>query len=385
MAYLSKKEEEKTCRLSLLNRSKRIVVKVGSAVLVSGSTMNLEVIDSLAQQISDLKKNGREVVLVSSGAVAAGRQKFNYYPNGDISLQEKQAMAAIGQSYLMHIYDEAFLRHSQAIAQILLTHDDLADRNRYLNFKNTLNTLLKLGVTPIINENDSVATEELQFGDNDNLAALVTNLIEADLLICLTDVYGLFTADPERVKNAKPVHTVTEVTAEIEAMAGNSKSALGTGGMQSKISAAKKVASGGGGSFIGYGKNPKILSLLFKGDMVGTFFLPRRKRLQGRKQWIAYVLKPQGKIWLDGGAVKAICNLGKSLLPSGVTKVTGKFISGEAIQCIDNDGKIIGVGLASYGAKDIQRILGAKSELIDEILGYKQSDEIIHRDNLVIL
>jgi glutamate 5-kinase len=372
-------------RQTSFDNAKRVVIKVGSAVLTNGNSMNLDVIDSLAHEISFLHHSGREIILVSSGAVAAGRKRLNLLDNQNITLPEKQALAAIGQSNLMHIYDNAFTKHDIKIAQILLTHDDLDHRDRYLNFKNTIFTLLKMGVVPIINENDTVSTEELQFGDNDNLAALVTNLVEGDMFICLTDVDGLYTSNPVTNPDANPVYTVEEVTEKIEAMASHSKSILGTGGMHSKIIAAKKVAAGGGSSFIGPGRKKDVLKKLFSGEMIGTFFLPRRNRLQGRKQWIAFVLKPRGILKLDIGACKALCSGGKSLLPSGVLQVEGTFLAGDSVQCVNENNKIIAVGITNYRAEDISRIQGFRSEKIEQILGYKDSDVIIHRDNLVVL
>lgn len=385
MSYDTTKEAGLKIRRGFFEASRRIVIKVGSAVLSSGKSMNMEVIDSLSKDISLLHDSGREVVLVSSGAVAAGRQKIGHNEDPGVSLQEKQALAAIGQSHLMHLYDMAFALHNKKIAQVLLTHSDLAHRDRYLNFKNTISTLFRMGVIPIINENDTVSTEELQFGDNDNLGALVTNLIEGDMFICLTDVECLFTANPTIAMDSKPVYTVTEVTEEVIGMAGHSTSSLGTGGMRSKILAAQKVASGGGASLIGPGKCVGVLTSVYKGEMLGTFFLPRRKRLQGRKQWIAYVLKPKGKIRLDVGACRAVRNGGKSVLPSGILSVSGEFSAGESIQCVDENDTAFAVGLANYRASDIRLIQGEKSERILEILGHKEGDVIIHRDNLVVL
>ncbi len=372
-------------RQTLFDKAKRVVVKVGSAVLTSGEGMNLEVIENLAQEVSFLHNSEREVILVSSGAVAAGRKKIELPDQVEVNIKEKQAFAAIGQSNLMHLYDTAFSRHDKKIAQILLTHSDLADRDRYLNVRNTILTLFKLNVIPIINENDTVSVEELRFGDNDNLGALITNLIEADMFICLTDVAGLYNGNPANDRNAQPIYTVSEVTPEIEAMAGNVKSSLGTGGMHSKILAAKKVSAGGGSSFIGPGREKRILQQLFSGEMVGTFFLPKKERMQSRKQWIAHVLKPQGAIIIDDGACRAIRNQGRSLLPSGILEVEGIFGIGEAVYCRDVKKNKIAVGLVNYSSENIERIKGARSDKIIEILGYKDSDEIMHRDNLVTL
>ncbi len=385
MSFDTRKNNGQKWRLKYLQEAKRVVIKVGSAVLARDTGMNISVIENLVKDIAELHDSGRDVILVSSGAVAAGRQKIQFNSDSEISLKQKQALAAIGQSQLMHIYDSLFANFDKNIAQVLLTHADLAHRKRYLNFKNTILTLLKMGVIPIINENDTVSTEELQFGDNDNLGALVTNLIEGDIFLCLTDVDCLYTKNPAEDDSAQPVYTVVEVTEEVERMAGHSKSILGTGGMQSKILAAKKVASGGGASLIGPGKQPEIINHIFAGKMHGTFFLPRRKRLQGRKQWIAYVLKPKGKIQLDDGACQAVCSGGKSILPSGVVAVQGEFAAGESVQCVDGHGKVIAVGLPFYRAVDIQRIMGAKSDEIVKILGFSDSNVIIHRDNLVLL
>lgn len=371
-------------RQKLFTTAKRVIIKVGSAVLTGAEGVNLDVIEHLAQDIKLLQESGREVILVSSGAVAAGRKKINFQDDQIITLQQKQALAAIGQSHLMHIYDTAFAEHDLNIAQVLLTHADLAHRSRYVNFKNTVFTLLKMGIVPIVNENDTVSTEELQFGDNDNLGALVTNLIEGDLFICLTDVDCLYTANPDLDSAAEPVFTVAEIDESVERMAGNSRSSLGTGGMRSKIAAAKKVAGGGGASFIGPGKTPGIIQKLFQGERVGTFFLPQRNRLQGRKQWIAFVLKPQGILEIDDGACKAVCAGGKSLLPSGVTAVNGKFQAGDSVECCNRHGEVIAVGTINYRVEDVQRIQGKHSDVIEKILGYRDSDVLIHRDNLVV-
>ncbi len=384
MTFLDDKSADIEARRGVFEKSKRIIVKVGSAVLTSGTGMNYDVIDNIAKEISYLNNCGREVILVSSGAVAAGKKKLAFNGERDISLQEKQALAAVGQSHLMQIYESAFSKYNKNIAQALLTHADLAHRDRYINFKNTIFTLLKMGVIPIINENDTVATEELQFGDNDNLGALVTNLMEGDMFICLTDIDCLYTANPLTTPDAVPVRTVTEVTPEIAKMAGHSKSALGTGGMQSKIAAAKKVTNGGGASLIGPGRMAGILGALFSGELVGTFFLPQRKKLHGRKQWIAFVLKPRGVLKLDSGAVRAISGFGKSLLPSGILSVQGTFNAGDSVQCINDKGIVVAVGTTNYRSEDIARIRGANSCSIEQKLGYKDSDVVIHRDNLVV-
>lgn len=372
-------------RQSFFDKAKRVVVKVGSAILASENGLNYGVVDNLARELAFLHNSGREVILISSGAVAAGKKKLRYKDNRELSIKEKQALAAIGQSQLMHDYDEAFGKYDKNIAQILLTHSDLASRKRYLNVRNTILSLFKFGVIPIINENDTVSTEELKFSDNDNLGALVANLIEADMFLCLTDVDALYDHNPVTDPNAKIVYTVSEVTPEIEAMASNSKSALGTGGMQSKINAAKMVSAGGGCSFIGPGRQKDILKHLFSGEPVGTFFLPKSEKMQSRKRWIAYVLKPQGSLYLDKGACAALTSKGKSLLPSGVVGVEGDFEIGDSVRCVDTTDKVVAVGLTNFNSSDLHKIKGLHTDKIESILGYKESDEVMHRDNLVLL
>jgi len=378
------KEEGLYYRQTLFDKAKRVVVKVGSAILTTDHGMNLEAIDNIVREIVFLHNTGREVILVTSGAVAAGRKKIGYMQKGEVGMRDKQALAAIGQSVLMHIYDETFARYETRIAQVLLTHSDLSYRDRYLNVRNTLNTLLEFGVIPIINENDTVSVEELRFGDNDTLGALVANIIEADMFICLTDVVGLYNGNPHTDPNARPIYTVAEVTPEIEALAGNVKSALGTGGMQSKIRAAKMVAEGGGSSFIGPGRMDNILQQLFSGEVIGTFFLPRATRIPSRKHWISYVLKPKGRVILDNGACLALSQKGKSLLPSGILHVQGTFSPGDAVNCVDCNGRVIAVGLINYSSGDVDRIKGRKTSEIAQILGFKDDDEVMHRDNLVL-
>lgn len=371
-------------RQTLFDKAKRVVVKVGSAIITSENGVDLDVIDNLVKEISFLHNSGREVILITSGAVAAGKRKMRLSDTIDLNIKQKQALAAIGQSRLMHDYDEAFSKHNKTIAQILLTHSDLAHRKRYLNVRNTILTLFDLGTIPVINQNDTVSAEELRFSDNDNLGAMVANLIEADMFICLTDVDALYDKNPSQDPSAKPIYTVAEVNEEIENMAGNSKSVLGTGGMQSKIIAAKMVSAGGGSSFIGPGRQKNILQHLFSGEMVGTFFLPRREKMQSRKQWIAYVLKPQGSLVLDKGACAAISQRGRSLLPSGILEVVGDFEKGDAVRLINEQRQILAVGLVNFNAQDVNRIKGQQTSKIVEILGFKENDEVMHRDNLVL-
>ena len=371
-------------RQTLFDKAKRVVIKVGSAVLTRQDGLNLDVISNLAAQISLLCSSGREVILVTSGAVAAGRQRLGVQARGHEELKVKQALAAMGQGLLMQAYEQAFAEHDQYVAQILLTHGDLSHRDRYLNVRNTILTLFEFGIVPIINENDTVSVQELRLGDNDTLGALMTNMIGADMYIMLTDVDGLCTVNPADDISARPVYTVSRIDREVEAMAGNTRSLLGTGGMQSKIRAAKMVASCGGSSFIGPGQKKQILQELFSGDMVGTFFLPGPDKITGRKHWIAYVLRPSGYLDLDDGACRAILEHGRSLLPSGSVGVEGRFKVGAPIHCRCSDGRVVAAGLINYSSSDIEKIKGRKSSEIEEILGFRDSDEIIHRDNLVL-
>jgi glutamate 5-kinase len=385
MTFQVNKEEGFALRKSYLGKSRRVVVKVGSAVLTSKDGLDLSVMENLARDISFLINSGKEVILVSSGAVAAGKKRLGLQINRTLELKEKQGAAAVGQSSLMRFYEDIFDRLGYKVAQVLLTHDDLSNRNRYLNVRNTILTLLEWKIIPVINENDTVSVEELRFGDNDTLGALITNLIEADLFVCLTDVDGLYTGNPHEDPQARPVYTVAKVDKKVETMAGYVVGALGTGGMQSKIQAARMVSARGGSSFIGSGREEGIMQQLFASEPVGTFFLPQVEKMQSRKHWIAYVLRPQGYLVLDQGACKALMKGGKSLLPSGILEIRGTFGVGAPVQCLDEKGSAIATGLSNYSANDLNKIKGLKTGQIEETLGYKDSDEAIHRDNLVIL
>ena len=388
MTFQINREEGLFQRQTLFDQARRVVVKVGSAVLTGENGLDPEVIGNLARQLSFLCKSGREVILVSSGAVSAGRRKLGLRDGGNGDLKVKQALAAVGQGLLMQAYEQRFQEYGQGVAQILLTHDDLSRRHRYLNIRNTILTLFQFGVLPIVNENDTVSVEELRLGDNDTLAAMITNMIEADMLILLSDVEGLYARDPAAGPEnggGDLVYTVAEITEEIREMAGYSKSAMGTGGMRSKIEAARMVAACGGSSFIGSGRTPDILKRLFSGEMTGTFFLPRPDRMKTRKHWIAHVLRPEGYLVLDAGACTALRERGKSLLPSGIREVRGDFDVGAPVHCLDESGTAVAAGLCNYAARDIDRIKGVKSSEIKTILGYKDSDVVIHRDNLMTL
>lgn len=385
MTFQISREEGLYLRQTMFDKAKRVVVKVGSAVLTDGAGINTQVVDNLCRQLAFLHDSGREVILVTSGAVAAGKKRMSLADTIKIGLKEKQALAAIGQSRLMQTYDETMSRYNKKIGQVLLTHSDLANRDRYLNVRNTLFTLFGFGVIPVINENDTVSVEELRFGDNDTLGAHIANLIEADLFICLTDVVGLYSGNPKTDPDARPIYTVAEITPEVEAMAGNLKSSLGTGGMRSKISAAKMVAAGGGASFIGPGREKNILQQLFSGEMIGTFFLPKKERLKSRKHWIAYVLRPKGSLVIDQGAERAMKKYGKSLLPVGIVKVIGSFGVGDSVKIINENQEELAVGLINYSSADVNKIIGLSSEEIEPRLGFKDSDEVIHRDNCVLI
>jgi glutamate 5-kinase len=385
MTFQVTKDDGLFYRQTLFDQAKRVVLKVGSAVLTDDNGLDLKIIGNIARQVSFLQSTGREVILVSSGAVAAGRKRLGVVKTPHEELKVKQALAATGQGLLMQAYEQAFTDFEQPVAQVLLTHADLSHRGRYLNVRNTILTLFEFGVVPIINENDTVSAEELRFSDNDTLGALMTNMIGADMFIILTDVDCLYTGHPSEDSSARPIYTVASITKEIERMAGHSASLLGTGGMMAKIRAAKMVAACGGCSFIGPGRHPEILQALFSGELVGTFFLPGKGKINRRKHWIAYVLKPQGFLVVDDGARRALVEQGKSLLPSGIVEVRGSFAVGAPVHCLDRSGSMIAAGLSNYTAADIERIKGKKTHEIADLLGCKDSDEVIHRDNLVVM
>ena len=378
------KEQGMALRREFLARAKRVVIKVGSAVLTNDDGLNPAVMTNLAQDICALMAEGREVVLVSSGAVAAGRKSLGL-GHRPLVMREKQATAALGQVRLMREYEDIFGGLNQKVAQVLLTHDDLANRDRYLNIRNTLFTMFDWQILPIINENDTVSVKELRFGDNDTLAAMTTNMIDADLFVCLTDVDGLHTGHPVRDPEARLITTVAQVDEDVEAMAGQVSGALGTGGMRSKVMAARMVSVRGGSSFIGPGRQPGTLRRLFSGEPVGTFFLPQEEKMQSRKHWIAYTLRPKGFLVLDDGACRAVTGGGKSLLPSGILETRGNFRIGDPVHCLDRNEEPLAAGLVNYTSEDIRKVQGRHSTEIKEILGFIDSEEIIHRDNLVVL
>ena len=366
-----------------LGRAKRVVVKIGSNVLTQNNGLNLKAIQSITRQICRLIDDGREVILVSSGAMASGVKKVGL-PKRPDELPKRQAVAAVGQAGLIMEYEKSFGRFDKKVAQILLTSEDLSSRKRYLNARNTLYTLLGWQVVPIINENDTVSVEEIKLGDNDNLAAMITLLMEADILINLTDIEGLFNKDPRIHHDAELIPMVTTITKSTEQYASEIPGALGTGGMISKIRAARKVNSAGVPMVIAKGDEPNILIKLFSDGAHGTFFVPRKEKLASRKCWIAFSLKPQGAVKIDDGAANAILKNGKSLLPSGIVAVEADFNIGAAVEFKNRKNEILGIGLANYSAADIRKIMGLKSKQIKAVLGHKAYDEVIHRDNLAI-
>jgi glutamate 5-kinase len=370
---------------SRLKNSKRVVVKVGSNLLTSHSSLNMEVISSISRQICTLIDKGLEVLLVSSGAMAAGLKKMGMESHPE-QIPQRQAIAAIGQSGLMNAYETAFAKYDKKVGQILLTSEDLHNRERYLNARNALNALLTWKVTPIINENDNVKVDEIKLGDNDNLAALIALLMDADFLVNLTDIDGLYTKDPRLFPDAQLIQQVSTFKKEIQNWASGIAGKLGTGGMLSKIKAAKKVTTAGVPMIITKGDETDILLKLFNGEQHGTYFVPREKKLASRKCWIAYTLKPKGSVIIDEGATQAVVKNGKSLLPSGIVDVQGEFGPGQPVTFKDHNQKKLGIGLVNYSSADIRTIMGLNSSKIKERLGGEAStyDEVIHRDNLVI-
>jgi glutamate 5-kinase len=363
----------------------RIVIKIGSNILTDASGgLNHKRIHAIARDISSVCDSGHEIVIVSSGAVAAGMKKLGLKEKPR-EIRLKQAAAAVGQSSLMWAYEKSFENYQKKVAQVLLTREDFQDRMRYLNSKNTLVTLLSYAVVPVINENDTVATDEIRFGDNDQLAALVSGLIDAERLIILSDVEGLYSSDPGKNRDAKIISSVDAITPQIEASAGGTGSAVGTGGMYSKVLAAKKALSHGIRVNIINGRKKGLIASLLAGKQHGTEFRPPAKKISSRKGWIAYAVKPKGSLTIDDGAVRALQKSGKSLLPSGIVGISGIFDAGDAVYCMDSLGNRIAKGIVNYSAADIEKIKGRKTSEIEQILGYKYSDEIIHRDNLVIV
>ena len=360
----------------------RIVVKIGSGVLTEDNGLNIRAIRSISKQISGLLDKGLEVILVSSGAMASGTKRAGLLKRPE-DTPGRQAVAAIGQAGLILEYEKSFARHNKKVAQILLTSEDLSNRKRYLNSRNTVLKLLSWGFLPIINENDTVAVEEIRFGDNDQLSASITLLMDADLLINLTDIEGLYNKDPRQFSDARLIHVVSEISKATEKMADAIPGALGAGGMLSKIKAAKKVTAAGVPMIIAKGEEPHILYKLFANETYGTFFVPKAKKMALRKCWIAFTTKPKGTIKIDEGAAIAVLKKGKSLLPIGIIEVEGDFKVGASVEFATVK-SILGTGLVNYSSADIRKIMGLKSDEIKGLIGYKPYDEVIHRNNLAI-
>jgi glutamate 5-kinase len=373
-------------RKKIFSHYRRVVIKVGSAVLtLSDQGLDQKRISNLASDISFIMDLGHEVIIVSSGAIAAGLAKLGLKKTKGMPLSLKQAAAAIGQSGLMQAYEKTFATYGRKIAQVLLTREDLSNRTRFLNARNTIQTLLNYGVIPVINENDTVSVDEIKFGDNDNLSGMVTHLADAELLVILSDVDGLYTADPRVDSSAKLIPLVEKITVEMERAAGDTRTAVGLGGMQSKLTTAKKVGAYGTYMVIVNGKKNGVLRALFEGADVGTFFLPKAKKQDSRKHWIAYTVKCSGQITIDDGGKDALVNRGKSLLPGGVIKVEGSFKIGDCVNCVDANGDIFARGLVKYSSTELDLIKGIKTAQIESVLGHKYYDEVIHRDDLVVL
>ncbi len=364
---------------------RRVVIKIGSAVLTDQNGLDNRVIEDLCSQVASLRKGNREVTLVSSGAIAAGLGKMLELPSPK-TIPDKQALAAVGQGRLMRAYEEAFEKFGIRVAQILITREGLVSRHRYVNAKNTLKTLLQWGIVPIVNENDTVATEELQFTDNDALAVLIVNLVEAELLICLSDVDGLYDMDPREAPDAHRIPEISKIDSAVIGLASENHGRAGRGGMRSKIEAARMVTACGVPMIVAGGRTRGVLPRLFSGEDLGTvFYAKERRRIYGRKPWIAFTLARQGAVDIDRGAAKAILEQGKSLLPVGIKGVEGRFEAGACIVVRNGSGEEIAVGLSGYSSQDLSKICGCHTDEIYDKIGHQEVREVIHRDSMVIL
>ena len=364
--------------------ARRIVVKVGSGVLSNRGALRRRIFTEIARQVSELWDAGRQVVLVSSGSIAMGSRTLGWSHPGR-SIPEKQAAAAVGQIGLSELYRRRFASHGRQVAQVLVTRSGLDDRERFLNARRTLLTLLSLGVVPVVNENDTVATEEIRFGDNDSLSATVVNLVAADLLVILTDVDGLHTRPPEPRRRKPPLYGVIEsITPEIERAAGGSASAFGRGGMVTKLAAAQSAARSGAATVVCNGARRNVITQVASGEPVGTLFASG-SRLASRKHWLAFTAHPRGRLVVDEGAARALVEGGRSLLPAGIVAVDGSFGIGDPVSCVDEREREIARGLAAYASADVKRIKGVSTRRITQLLGYSNGDEVIHRDDLVLI
>ncbi|HEY8418253.1 MAG TPA: glutamate 5-kinase [Limnochordales bacterium] len=360
------------------------MVKIGTSSLTApDGSLNTSRIEQLADEAVALRRTGRQLVLVTSGAIGVGAKRLGFSKRPQ-TIPEKQAAAAVGQGLLMQAYERAFLARQLVVAQVLLTREDIADRRRHLNSRNTLCKLLELDVIPVVNENDTVAVDEIRLGDNDTLSALVATLVEADLLVILSDVDGLYSGDPRRSRDARRLDVVEKITPELEAAAGGAGSTFGTGGMATKLQAARIATAAGIPLFLTSGAPANVLQTVLAGEAVGTLFLPCPRPLRARQRWLAFHQRPRGRIEVDAGAAKALVENGKSLLPAGVVRVEGDFAEGDLVQVCDTSGRELARGLVNYSARDLRRIQGSRTADIAAILGYKDFDEVIHRDNLVV-
>ncbi|MBI3723379.1 glutamate 5-kinase [bacterium] len=367
-----------------IRNARRVVVKLGSGVLAPEGRFDRPHFARLCYDLATMREEGRQLVVVSSGAVALGVEKIGW-PKRPKEIPKKQAAAAVGQSILMDRWEAGLGAFDLKVAQVLLTHDDVHDRKRYLNARRALSVLLEEGVVPIVNENDTVSVEGIKFGDNDTLAGLVVSVVEAEALIILSDVEGLYEQNPSKNPDAKLLSVVERVTPEIEALCGGAGSAVGTGGMITKVLAAKRAAELGVPTVIATGRARGVIARLRKGEEVGTFFKPLEQTLRGKRRWIAHALKPKGTLQLDAGAVEAVVERKKSLLASGIRAVTGQFEPGDAVELVTLEGGVIARGLSRYGAAEVRKIAGLKTSEIEEALGYKDSNEVVHREDLVVL
>jgi len=370
---------------STVARARRVVIKVGSAVLSESGGLRLVVIERLANEVETAIRAGKEIVIVTSGAVAAGRARLNSKLRG-ATIAARQAAAATGQIELMSAWARAFGAHDRAVAQILLTHQDVAERRRRANANATISELLGAGVIPIVNENDSVAVEEIRLGDNDVLSSLVASLVQAQLLIILSDVAGVLTGDPRERSDARLIPVITDPEAEMRGLVAESAGPLGVGGMATKLKAARQAARAGIAVIIAEGREAGVITLaLDPARETGTLIVPAGVRLKSRKHWIAFALRPAGSLGVDRGATEALCTKGRSLLPSGIREVRGDFGGGDCVSLLDPDGVEFGRGLVNYPAADVLKVAGRRSTEIPNLLGYKVADEIIHRDNFVLM
>ncbi len=372
-------------RLSLKN-ARRIVVKVGTSTLAHAETgrLNLERIEHLIRELADLMNQGREVILVSSGAIAAGLGQMGLSKRPD-SIPKKQAMAAIGQGILMHIYEKLFAEYGKTMAQVLLTKENAMRHHQYLNSRNALLALLEMGAVPVINENDVVAIDEIKIGDNDNLSAIVAALVDADALILLTDIDGLYTGNPKTDPTAELLREIPEITPEVEEMAGGAGSGLGTGGMYTKLQAAKIAANAGVMMVIAHGSRENVLRSLLKGEEIGTFFPAREEHLKARKSWLAFGQQLSGELIVDEGCMEAMLKRGSSLLAAGILAVEGEFRKGNTVRVLSEAQREIARGIVNYDADELQKIIGHKTQDFSELLEGEIHEEVIHRDNMVLM